>query len=169
MRAIPGVVAQYPEALFVFVGDGQDREQLQASAREQGIADRVLFTGARADMPEVYASLDIMALPSISEGMPMAILEAMGAGKPVVATRVGAVPKLVSSETGALVEPRDVGGLQKALIALAGDAAGRQKRGEQARALVEERYSARAMARKYVDVYEQVCQLRGRAQLQGSR
>jgi glycosyltransferase involved in cell wall biosynthesis len=104
-------------ALFlVLAGDGDQRQALEAEARDRGLAGWVRFTGWRRDVHRIYADADIVALTSRSEGTPVSILEAMAAGRPVVATRVGGIPDLVEHErTGLLVPPGDEGALAEAL------------------------------------------------------
>src|SRR5947199_3185738 len=90
--------------------------------QEYGLKSNVLLAGQQSDMPSVYAAMDIFVLPSLNEGLPMTILEAMAASRPVVATRVGAIPSVVKDgETGLLVNPGDVNGLRDALARLLAD------------------------------------------------
>ena len=96
-----------PDLRLVLVGDGELREKLQKRAYSLGIQERVIFTGFRKDMEKIYSDLDLLVLPSLTEGLPTVIIEALCAGLPVVATRVGAVPDLITPETGVIVEPRD--------------------------------------------------------------
>jgi succinoglycan biosynthesis protein ExoA len=169
MEAAQRVLAEAPEARFVFVGDGEARGEWQELAARLGIDRSVVFTGVRRDMPEVYASLDVMALPSLDEAMPMCVLEAMAAGVPVVATRVGGVPELiVPGETGELVEPGEPAGLANAILRLLGDRAEARRLGENGRALAVREHSVEATAREYLALYpgedlgqEAVKQLRG--------
>lgn len=157
LRAARDVLQRFPNTLFVFVGEGPERRRLEALARELEIEHSVLFAGQRNDMPGVYNSLDVLALPSITEGMPMTILEGLAAKRAVVATRVGAVPDLIEHErTGLLVEPRDVRGLCEALERLLSDAVLRQRLGEAGQALVRQRYSAEAMAQNYLGLYQRL-------------
>jgi glycosyltransferase involved in cell wall biosynthesis len=117
----------------------------------------VVFAGVRDDMPGVYASLDMVVLPSLVESMPMCLLEAMAAGKPVIATRVGAVPKLITSEqNGLLLEPGKVDELVAAILRLLGDAELASTLGKNGRVRVAQHFSAEAMARVYIRQYEQV-------------
>ena len=112
LRAAQKVLAVRPKTTFVFVGEGPSRKEWETLATQLGIGHYVTFVGVRDDMPGVYASLDMVVLPSLIESMPMCLLEAMAAGKPVIATRVGAVPKLIIPEqTGLLLDPSDVNGL----------------------------------------------------------
>lgn len=154
IRAAQKVLAGRPRAAFVFVGEGPSGKEWQALAERLGISRHVLFTGARNDMPGVYASLDVLVLPSLIEATPMCLLEAMAAGRPVIATRVGSVPEVVLPDiTGLLLEPGDAGGLAEAILRLLNDLDLARRMGEQGRAHVEQRFSAQAMARAYIDLY----------------
>lgn len=155
IEAAQAVLSQYPEAHFLLVGDGPDRSRIEEMAIAKGIADRVTFAGLRRDIPDVYASLDIFVLSSIDEAMPMALLEALAAGKAIVATRVGDVSKLIHhEETGLLIEARDASGLAEAIIRLLEDQNLREKLGKEGQRFVHENYSAESMARQYLGLYE---------------
>lgn len=105
-------------------------------------------------MPGVYTSLDVLVLPSRDEGMPMTIIEALAAGTPVIATRVGSVPELIKDgQTGLLLEPGDIEGLSNAIIRLLADSDLRQRYAQAGQQLVREQYSADAMAAKYLSLY----------------
>jgi len=156
-QAAREILMQHPRTQFVLVGDGPDRAKLESLARELGIEDHVTFAGVCADMPTMYASFDIFVLPSLSEGMPLAILEAMAAGKAVVASRVGAISHLViSGQTGFTVEPRDVPGLRDSILRLMENQRLREQFGEEGRLLVTSHYSAEKMAKSYLAVYQGV-------------
>jgi glycosyltransferase involved in cell wall biosynthesis len=157
LRAAPRIFSRHPNSRFVLVGDGPCRQQLQSLAAHLGIADRVLFAGMREDMPQVYASIDLLVLPSLCEAMPMCILEAMAAGKPVIATRVGAVPQLIDQDqTGVLIEPGDVMGLSVAVLKLLENPERARQLGENGRARTIEQFSADSMARRYLQLYSEV-------------
>lgn len=157
LRAAKQVLAVRPKTTFVLVGEGPARNEWEELAAQLEIAKQVTFAGVRDDMPEVYASLDMVVLPSLVESMPMCLLEAMAAGKPVIATRVGAVPKMIDSEqTGLLTETGDVDGLAAAILRLLGDPALASALGENGRANAVRDFSAAAMARSYLGQYEQV-------------
>lgn len=107
---------------FLIIGDGRLRKQLEEKSEELGIKKHVIFTGQRKDIPELLMAMDIFVLPSIKEGLPIALLEAMAAKRPVIATRVGAIPKVIENKnTGILVEPKDVTGLRDAIMNLLND------------------------------------------------
>lgn len=157
LTAARRVIDEIPDALFAIVGAGSAGPDLERMAKGLGLGDRVLFTGVRTDMPGVYASLDIFVLPSLDEGMPMVLLEALASGCAVIATKVGAVPNLVvSGETGILVEPGDANGLAKAMISLVSDRALRMSVAARGMALVDREYSALKMAERYLNLYNEV-------------
>ncbi len=154
LHAAKKLLADFPETLFVLVGEGDQRPRLKELAHELGLTGRVIFAGQRADMPGVYASLDIFVLSSLNEGMPMVILEALGAGRPVVATRVGAIPRLIPEESiGILVSPGDAAELARAMARLLADPEGRRKMGANGQAWVRQHFSAEVMARSYMSLY----------------
>ena len=154
LASLPSLFAQIPDAVAVLVGAGALDAELKGQAATLNIADRVFFTGARADMPAVYASFDVFVLPSLDEGMPISILEAMSAGTPVVATDVGAVPQLITGTTGWLIPAGQTDPLTHALAEALANREEAQLRTTHARALVEAKYSARAMAQNYLRLYE---------------
>jgi glycosyltransferase involved in cell wall biosynthesis len=157
LRAAQQVLAIHPNTTFALVGDGPSRGEWQTLARELGIADHVIFTGVRNDMPGVYASLDVVVLPSLVESMPMCLLEAMAAGKAVIATRVGAVPKLVIPEqTGLLLARGDQDELAAAIVRLLVNSELADRLGENGCAHVSANFSAEAMARQYIGQYQLV-------------
>jgi glycosyltransferase involved in cell wall biosynthesis len=119
----------------LLVGDGPLRQRLEAQTRRLGIEGRVVFAGRRSDVPDLLEMMDIHAAPSVTEGFPMAVLEAMHAGVPSVATAVGGHPEMiVDGETGFLTAPGDVEALADRLARLACDPAARNAMGAAARA-----------------------------------
>jgi glycosyltransferase involved in cell wall biosynthesis len=154
LAAARHAVRSFPDAQFLFIGDGRERTRLELLAREWGLEQNVQFLGFRQDMPNVYASLDLLVLPSLDEGLPMAILECMAAGTPVIATRVGAVEKLVrNEETGLLLAPGDQEALNQAVVRLLSDRDLARRLGKAGQDLVNREFSSDAMARNYLDLY----------------
>ncbi|WP_441291320.1 glycosyltransferase [Sorangium sp. KYC3313] len=138
----------------LLVGEGAERGRLDALARELGVSERVLFTGERHDVPALLAAFDVFALPSLSEGLPLALLEAMTAGLPVVATDVGGVSTvLVHGETGFLVPSDEVTPLAARLSELHANPARAAQMGRSGRRLALRRYSAIQMAERYMELY----------------
>jgi glycosyltransferase involved in cell wall biosynthesis len=118
LEAARRIRGQVPEAHFVIVGDGEDRDELQASSRQLGLADSVTFTGWRRDLPAIYADLDALVVSSRNEGTPVSVIEAMAASVPVVATRVGGISDLLQDGAlGALTPSEDANALADAVIA----------------------------------------------------
>jgi glycosyltransferase involved in cell wall biosynthesis len=147
---LPGVTA-------VLVGDGPERDALKRLALELGVADRTIFTGRVPESRVYFPVLDVYVLASHSEGLPLALVEAMLASRPVVATDVGSVPEAIADgETGLLVPPNDADALARAVRSLFDDPARAAALGEAARARAEASFSAQAMARQYEDLYDEV-------------
>lgn len=162
LAAAQTVLAAYPNAKFVFAGEGPARAEWEALAVKLGVAARVVFPGNRKDMPAVYAALDMVVLPSFQEAMPMCLLEAMAAAKPVIATTVGAIPKLVvPGVTGLLLKPGDADALSAAILRLLRDPELGRTMGEHGRSHVARHFAADVVGRRYVALYREA--LRDRA------
>jgi len=154
LGAVSELRRRYPRALLVIAGTGPWEKRLKDVARELGIEDHVAFLGARRDMHELLRVFDLYVLPSLSEGMPLALLEAMAAGCPVVATNVGGVPDIIiDGYNGMLVEPRNKDALAKAIRDMMDDDEKRNRFRERGRLLYERNYSAAAMTRRYERLY----------------
>jgi glycosyltransferase involved in cell wall biosynthesis len=155
LHAAAVVLRGRPEAIFVLVGNGPERESLEQKAADLGISKSIRFLGQRNDMPDIYASLDILILPSLTEGLPLTILEALAAGRAVIATSVGAVPKVVAHEkTGLLVPPGDVEALAAAIMRLLDDSFLGKRLGRLGHDTVAGHYSAEVMAKEYLTTYD---------------
>jgi glycosyltransferase involved in cell wall biosynthesis len=143
-------------ATLVIAGDGSERAATEALAAELGVADRVRLLGEIDDVPTALSGFDLFALSSRSEGLPMALTEAMSASLPVVATAVGGVPNVVKDgETGLLAPAGDVEQLRARLRELVDDPAKRDEMGKAALADAERRYSLARMAREYMALYRE--------------
>jgi len=157
LQAARGVLSQFPDTTFVLVGEGTERSALESLAEKLNIKERVFFAGVQREMSSVYASLDIFVLPSLSEGMPLALLEAMAAGKSVVASRVGAIPSVITSgQHGLLVEPQNVTDLQNAMLQYLQDPVFASETGQKAAARVSGSFSLRRMASEYLAIYQTI-------------
>lgn len=140
-----------PGIALVVAGDGPERAALEARARALGLGSCVHFIGARTDMAPIYTLFDCLVLPSLSEGMPLAVLEAMACALPVVASAVGDVPRLLAHAAhGRLVAPGDAQALRAAMHAAMADPG---RRDQSARNYVLDRHSAKAMAVRYLEIY----------------
>jgi glycosyltransferase involved in cell wall biosynthesis len=143
-----------PNARVIIAGDGPMRPMLEREIDRLDVADRVRLLGIRRDRDTLYAAMDIFALPSRWEGLSLALVEAMGAGLPVVATAVGGTPEVVrNAHTGVLVEPRDVDVLAHALGQLAADPERRQSLGQAAADEALERFAIERHAREIAHLY----------------
>jgi glycosyltransferase involved in cell wall biosynthesis len=159
IEAVPLVLTELPGARFVLVGEGPERLRLEQLAAELGVAGRVQFLGQRTDVSAVLPEFDVFVLPSITEGMPNAVLEAMAAGIPVVASRVGGVPEIVQDgETGLLVEPESPSDLARSLVRLGRDAPLRLALTQRALAVVTSRFNPQREVDETEAVYFQLQQ-----------
>lgn len=137
------------------LGDGPLRAELENSAATLGLKDTVRFLGHRKDMPEVLKAADLFVLPSLAEGLPLSILEAMAAGCPVVASNVGGIPDAIRhGENGFLVNPGDAGALARALEFILSNPERRQAYASQARQNAITRFSSERMVEDVYRIYE---------------
>jgi glycosyltransferase involved in cell wall biosynthesis len=151
------VSARHPGARFEIVGEGTERARLEGVVRERRLADAVRFRGTTRDVPAFLGELDQFWLTSDWEGTPNVVLEAMAAGCPVIATRVGGTPELIEDRrTGILVDAGDAEAICAASLLLAADPAAARRMGLAASTDVHERFSLTAMAAATSAVYESV-------------
>jgi glycosyltransferase involved in cell wall biosynthesis len=154
IEAMPRVLAVQPDAQAILVGSGELQEALAARAEALGVSHAVRFLGRRDDVPRLLAAADIFCLPSLDEGLPLAIAEAMAAGLPVVATPVGGVPEIVSQgETGWLVPPRMPAALALRLIGLLNDPDMAQAMGQAGRERVVQGFTLERMTTRFEHLY----------------
>jgi glycosyltransferase involved in cell wall biosynthesis len=142
IEAFAIVVRRVPDAWLVMVGDGSIRPELESLVQRIELSDRVRFLGWSNDLASIYATIDICALSSLNEGTPVAMIEAMAAGKVVVATNVGGVADVIEDgRTGVLVPPGDAEALAAAFVMLARDRTTRHRLGRAARDSVAGRFA----------------------------
>ena len=154
LEAAALVLRRRPDAAFVLAGDGPQRAELGAHAERLGLNGQLRFLGLLEDPVPLLARMSVFVLPSHMEGMSNALLEAMAAGRPVVATDVGGNREVVlDGVTGLLVPPRDSGRLAAALLALLEDPARAVRMGAAGRARVHAHFSAATMTRRLEDLY----------------
>ncbi len=153
IRAFASVPLRSTAAHLLLAGDGPLRGELERQARDLGVLHRVRFLGVRTDVPSLLAAADVFVLASRYEGNPLTIMEAMAAGKPVIATAVGCVPELVVEGAGVLVAPDDHGALEREMVELARDLALARARGAAAAHIAHARFDAAVMARAYEQLY----------------
>lgn len=142
---------------FVVVGDGPRHDHLKGKARELRVADHVRFLGHRDDTYDLMGAMDVFVLPSLHEGIPMAILEAMALARPVVATRVGGIPEVITdSEHGLLVSPADPDGLVEGCRRFLEDRCLAARCGKAGQLRVQEEFSADSMGEKVAALYREL-------------
>ncbi len=151
------MVQQHPKLDFVFVGDGSLRKELEAEVAAQGLSERIHFLGFRNDVHEVMNTFDIFILPSLTEGLPNVILEAMASSKPVIATAVGGIPEaVVEGETGLLIPPSNTTAIMDAIRSLLSDHKAALRMGEAGRRRVEENFSLQKEVSSFEHLYQQL-------------
>ena len=149
--------ALVPEAMFVLAGEGPERANLEAQAAKLGLNQRVLFLGYRQDIADLLACCDLFVLPSLFEGLPLSILEAMAANKPVVASGVGGNSEaIVHGETGLLVPPADPAALALAIQTVLSNPDLARRLAAAGKARVHEHFSTEAIVKQVVDIYEEI-------------
>lgn len=154
VRAFAQLRQQQMHVKLLLIGDGAERGRLEQLAAELGVTADVIITGIRHDVPRLLRALDAFALSSLSEGLPISVLEAMAAGLPVVATSVGMLPELLcEGENGFLVTPRDFAALGKRLELLITEKDLACRLGAAGKQLVERDYSLAAMLQRYEELY----------------
>jgi glycosyltransferase involved in cell wall biosynthesis len=142
---------------FLIIGDGPLRKSLAEKSEKLGIEKQVIFMGQRKDIPELLMAMDIFVLPSIKEGLPIALLEAMAAKRPVVATRVGAIPKVIENrDIGVLVEPKDTIGLRDAIMSLLNDPERMSLLARGGFDRIYTDFSSDKMGKHYLKLYEEI-------------
>ena len=151
LRAWPAVRAAVPGATLLVVGDGPHRGALAPLAGEG-----VVFAGAREDVPAILAGSTLALLPSLTEALPTALIEAAASGLATVGTTVGGTPEVVDhGRTGLLVPPGDADALAHAVVTLLRDPDRRAAHGAAARSLAEDRFDLRAWAGRLADLYQE--------------
>jgi glycosyltransferase involved in cell wall biosynthesis len=148
------IAPTFPEARFMVIGDGSLRQRLELQADKLGIGEQVNFAGWRSDVPQLMAAMDVFVMPSLFEGGPTTVLEAMAMGKPVVATRVGMVPEVVDDgRTGLVVDPGNARALADAVSLLLADDELRTSLGKRAREHAVHHFSIDLMVERYLAVF----------------
>jgi glycosyltransferase involved in cell wall biosynthesis len=154
LEALALAVPEEPSLRLLIAGQGPLREHLEAQARRLGLDRHVVFAGWRSDVANIMAALDLLVLPSLWEGFGLVLLEAMALQKPIVATRVSAIPEVVEDGvTGLLVPPADPAALAAAILRLARDRELGREMGRRGRLRLEERFTLDRMVRQTEQVY----------------
>ena len=154
--AWPEVVAAVPNAWLLVIGEGSERDALEAEAASLGVSERIVFTGRREDVPAVTAALDVAVLPSYREAQGLSVLEAMALGRPVVASKVGGIPEMIEDGvTGLLVPPNDCDALAGAIIRLLTDHPLADMIGKRGHDMVHDRFCIELMVESIESIYDE--------------
>lgn len=156
IKALPEILRACPKTLLLLVGQGELEQALKAEVVKQNLDGHVRFLGFRSDVPALLSLFDVFVLPSLSEGLSMALLEAMAAGKPVVATKVGGNSELVlDGDTGFLVDTESPEAISERVTQILLNKRQAVDMGEYGRRRVHDKFSFRAMVDRYQSFYEQ--------------
>ena len=157
IRAARIVVDQEPQTTFLLVGQGPTEKEVKAQALELGLEGKVVFAGFRPDAARIMAAADVFVLPSLYEGLPIAMLEAMALGRPVVASRVGGVPEVIDDEVdGLLVDPLDPAQLAEKVLTLLHNPELRGRLSRNAARKVRDQFSVERMVKSTEAIYSSV-------------
>lgn len=161
LNAAVYISREVPEARFIIVGGAYQYEacfkDLKALTVEKGLQDKVYFLGKSDDVKDILHILDVYVLPSRSEGISIALLEAMASGRPIVATKVGGTPDIIEDgNTGLLIPPEDPSSLASAIIQLLKNKSLSKSLGQQAKLVAEKEFNVNSMVEKYSALYNEV-------------
>ncbi|MCH7679176.1 glycosyltransferase [candidate division KSB1 bacterium] len=155
IAAAPEIINKFSNVVFVFAGDGTLRQELETQVNELGLQENFRFLGFRKDVKELLFAFDVFVLPSLFEGLPNVILEAMASGRPIVATAVDGTPELIEhNETGLLVPPKSPHALQEQILNLLENEEKGSKLGRQAKEMAKQKFSFDQQFRKFEEVYD---------------
>jgi glycosyltransferase involved in cell wall biosynthesis len=155
--AIPDVLKRVKKAKLLVVGEGVLKGELEIKSKQLKLEDKIIFTGFRSDIKDILASIDIFVMPSLREGLPMILLEAMAMAKPIVATNIEGIKEVLENgETGILVPPKDARALTAAIIDLLIHNDKAYQIGMAARRVVRARFGVDVMVQKVARVYEEL-------------
>jgi glycosyltransferase involved in cell wall biosynthesis len=155
IKALPEILRACPKTLLLLVGQGELEQALRAEVVRRKLDAHVRFLGFRSDVPMLLPLFDVFVLPSLSEGLSMALLEAMAAGRPVVATKVGGNAELVEhGETGFLIDAEAPKAISDRVVEVLRDKVRAVRMGERGRGRVQEKFSLRGMVDRYQSYYQ---------------
>jgi glycosyltransferase involved in cell wall biosynthesis len=170
LDAAARVAAREESVRFVIVGDGALRREMEDYASVIGLAGRTIFTGWRRDLPKIYADLNVLVVSSDNEGTPVSAIEAMAAGLPVVATRVGGLPDLVTDgENGLLTPAKNPDAMATAILGLLQDSPSATRLGQTARTMTQERFAVERLVADTERLYLQLLVEKGLCESEAAR
>lgn len=155
LKAMIKVSSVFPQAALLIIGDGPLRTKLEEQVSEMDLKKSIIFLGSRSDIPKLLNIMDVFVLPSLSEGLPLTLIEACAAGKPIVATAVGGNPEIVENGVnGLLVPSEDVEALSAAIIAILSDKRKAQQMGVKSWERFKEFFTVETMVKNYESLYK---------------
>lgn len=158
LKAFEKVQSELPKTKLLIVGDGCLRKSLELEAERLNLKNKVIFTGFRNDVPELLSIMDIFVLPSLQEAMPIALLEAMAAQRPIIATQVGEIPTLIrNGYSGLLVKPKDHASLSNSIAMFLLDRDKAATFAMRSYEFVRNNFTIENMAKAYADTYKNLC------------
>ena len=163
IEALPFILKVVPEARYLVVGSGDHEGALKELVKTLGLTDRVIFSGARSDIPDLLATSDLFVLPTLGEALPTVLAEAMAAQKPIIASNVGGVLEMVEhGRNGLLIPPADPARLVEACLQLLQNPAQAQAMARAGRQIVEQRFDIRKQVQCLSDLYQETLTKRGK-------
>src|SRR5215207_1199878 len=164
VRALPAIIETSPNTYYLVVGSGSHQHALVEEAKKNRVTDRVLFAGMRKDVPRLLAASDVFVLPTLTEALPTVLAEAMAAKLPIVASRVGGIPEMVTDgQNGCLVEPEDIHGLVSACNSLLSDAEQRAAMGAEGWKVVNRKFNIEQQVDQLEKLYFEQLQSYGKS------
>jgi len=155
-------VTMVPGAVFLIAGDGPERANFEEQARKLGVAQRIIFLGQRNDIPDLLNICDLFVLPSLLEGLPLSILEAMAASKPVIATDIEGINEIIiDGQNGLFVPPANAHALADKINILLSDKSLAQRLSENGRESVTQKFSVQKMTEEVISIYEEMLLRKG--------
>ena len=154
LDAMPLVLKEIPDAVFVFAGDGPQRDNILNKIKASGLSEKVFMLGLRKDIPEILKSIDVFALPTLQEALGTSFIEAMAMGKPVIGADVGGVGEVIKNAVnGYLVKPDNPHALAEAIIKMLKDKVAARLMGMEGRKIVEKDYTVEKMCERMYALY----------------
>ncbi|MBI5787449.1 MAG: glycosyltransferase family 4 protein [Candidatus Schekmanbacteria bacterium] len=155
LEAVPSILDVFPDAHFIFAGNGPQQENLAKKIKESGLEKKIKMLGLRQDIPNVLKSIDVFVLPTLQEALGTAFIEAMAMEVPVIGTAVGGVTEVIKDGVnGYLVEPNNPADLAGKIITVLKDREKTRQMGKEGRKIVEQSYSTATMCAKMFSLYE---------------